>query len=37
LSEDEKLKKWFKAVIDWELPELKEGTIAKLINSKNSP
>lgn len=37
LSEDDKLKKWFKAVIDWELPELKEGTIAKLVNSKDSP
>ena len=32
-TEDEKLKHWYKAVIDWKLQPIKEGTITKLTES----
>lgn len=33
LTEDEKLKNWYRAVIDWKLQPIKEGAITKLTDS----
>jgi hypothetical protein len=32
-TEDEKLKSWYKAVIDWKLQSINDGTITKLTDS----
>jgi hypothetical protein len=32
-TEDEKLKHWYKAVIDWKLQPINDGTITKLTES----
>lgn len=37
LSEDDKLKQWYKAVIHWELPALNKETIKKLLEPKILP
>lgn len=33
VTEDEKLKNWYRAVIDWKLQPIKEGAITKLTDS----